>query len=275
MKAIALILSLLMIFCFGFFLGSSASEVGHPLSHKTIKLLYSLKNTTSKALTNVEFVAFLPGLDKPEVVNLSANHDYSIADLQGNSRLIINKEVVSPYFSTEILVTSVVLVDEQYRSLEEVEKPDVSDVSPEVFELSREVADIDDDYIRAVSVWVSSNIQQDKYNPQLQSISKTLSSGSGDCTDMAALAIELLAAKGVYSVMVGGFVVKGESELVSARDYHNWLYFFSEERWKLMDPSNGLITEKNTDYIPFDLVASRTNYQRFSTNYPEIELRLK
>lgn len=142
-----------------------------------------------------------------------------------------------------------------------------------------EIADIslslEGDYPSLVMQWLKQNIRASHYRPRLRSSTDILLSGNGDCTDFSVVASELLWARNIPNVVVGGFIVQGKSELLTAANYHNWLYLNYDGQWILMDPINGLLSGNADHYLVFEYLDSGLQKSRFYANNNNVSVVMK
>lgn len=142
-----------------------------------------------------------------------------------------------------------------------------------------EIADIslslEGDYPSLVMQWLKQNIRASHYRPKLRRSTDILLSGNGDCTDFSVVASELLWARNIPNVVVGGFIVQGKSELLAAANYHNWLYFNYDGQWILMDPINGLLSGNVDHYLVFEYLDGGLQKSRFYANNNNVSVVMK
>lgn len=279
MNTIPLFILLLLSFLLGYFIDSPIKIGSDVAIVKTIKMAFSVRNTSAIAISSENVLIFLPGItNSPQHIGVNAKSSFLVESKGINDRLAVTLNNIPPYYNNDILITASVSlsVNSSESKLVPPKLNKISDISNVAKSLSEEILNnTSRNYPEAIAEWISLNIKQEQYNSEQQSVERTLEIRRGDCTDVAELARQLLVYEDIPAFVVGGFVVKGSSAFVAAREYHNWIYYLENGLWKIMDPSTGLVDVNYSDYVAFDIFQNEKNYSRFSTTNQNLELLMK
>lgn len=100
--------------------------------------------------------------------------------------------------------------------------------------------------------WVSTNVSYAGYRAEERGALDCLLSGTGDCTEYAALVVALARASGIPGRMVGGYVT-----LVDAApkpiDFHDWAELYLEGAWRIVDAQKRHFVTDSSAYIVFNI----------------------
>lgn len=279
MNVIPLFLLFFLSFLFGYLLDSPQGGGADMGSAKTIKMAFSVRNISAVAIDSSNILIFLPGItSSPQYIEVNTKSSFLVEGKGRNDRLAVTLDNIPPYYNNDILITARVLqpVNSNEFKLVIPKLFKISDISNIAKSLSEKIQNnTSRNYPEAIAEWIPLNIKQEQYNSEQQSVERTLETRRGDCTDVAELARQLLVHKGIPAFVVGGFVVKGSSAFVTARQYHNWIYYLENGLWKIMDPSAGLVDVNYSDYVAFDIFQNEKSYSRFSTTNQNLELLMK
>lgn len=279
MKVIALLILLLLSFLLGYFIHSPIKIGSDVAVVKTIKMAFSVRNTSAVAIDSENILMFLPGITtSPQQIEVNTKSSFLVESKGRNDRLAVTLDNIPPYYNNDILITASVLqpINSFESKLITPKLVRITDISNVAKSLSREILNnTSKSYPEAVAEWIPLNIQQEQYNLEQQSVMRTLEIRKGDCTDVAELARHLLAYRKIPAFIVGGFVITNSSAFVTAREYHNWIYYLEDGLWKIMDPSAGLVDVSYSDYVAFDIFQNEKSYSRFSTTNQNLELLMK
>lgn len=253
------------------------NEVGDSVAgHRQLRINYVIENTSAEQREEVTVQLFHPfhtDLGQTQkYLNISPTTDYSYDAGDNYVSLVIRG--LSPYERRAISLTYGVSKSTP-QSIQATSV--VSQMSEENSSVDVKISDIadklsDNDIVKSVDAWLAGNISPAPFNAKYQSSLATLNKRQGDCTDFAVLAQDLLSARGVASVLVGGFVVKAPSVLTDARAYHNWLWL--PDSGRIYDPINRKIAPDFSEYIALE-VAPNGDHPRFYSKDSNIKVLMK
>ena len=107
--------------------------------------------------------------------------------------------------------------------------------------------------IKAIFDWVTREIKYTGYQPQNLGALHTLKTRKGDCTEFSYLTVALLRTAGIPARIAVGFVATDTNHL-KAKDLHNWVEVYQDNRWQILDPQNNNYLPDYSDYIQLGLV---------------------
>ncbi|WP_067583436.1 transglutaminase-like domain-containing protein [Endozoicomonas ascidiicola] len=99
----------------------------------------------------------------------------------------------------------------------------------------------------------------------------------GDCTEYMSLSVAALRLNDIPARAVAGFVVPGQSAVLSSDDYHNWTEFYNGTGWQVLDAQNQKLAEQQDHYVVFRILSGQTeeNNARFSERFVSSDSQLK
>ncbi|MCI5066311.1 hypothetical protein MRY87_11365 [bacterium] len=287
-KTIALSLAaLLLVGAATFWYLSRPAISPHPPSRppvsRNLRYGFEVKNTTNRAIKEVEIHVFAPLQETPfqEVIETTSDVPFEVHTGSGVFTLSL------PPFGTALLnVNSQVRLSSNpkdsgsesqsvsaFLEKEEYEVPALQELAER---LRRETPP---ETARAIFDWVSTNMRPSNYEQEAKGALTALEKRSGDCTEYAALMIALARLNEIPARGVSGFYLE-RAQMVRPIDYHTWVELFIDDRWELYDPHKGNAQSFSERYVAFgNALPNGEQYgvsmYRFFTDHSEISIKMR
>lgn len=250
--------------------------------HKTIKYAFEVRNTSSSPLSVQSIEVFAPSnYLHQKLVSIDVNFPYSLVQRNQSSYLKIELGDLAPFSRKQLTVTATVSmqsnaasfkpingINQTFSSLIDEKNKDLNIISKKLSLEGKEA------FPRQVMSWVAQNMTESSYTKVPKSTESILKKSTGDCTEYSFLTTALLKSQGVNSVLVGGYVVTERSQLLSAKNYHNWSYYKSGSTWILIDSLYQQHDAGYQDYIVFTTLKGDGSSYRFHSPNEHIEVRM-
>jgi transglutaminase-like putative cysteine protease len=231
---------------------------------KNYKWRYKLVNTRNTTLSNISFQVFAPHpiMANQVLKDIVADKTHStINDSLGNRVLSFNIPEMAPHQTLFIDLKAIlafsatpqVLGNNQHRqflnpsNLIESKHPKIIAVA---HQLKRDSVSAT---VKANFDWVRSHLEYAGYTKEDRGALYAMEQKKGDCTEYAYLLTALLRASAIPARVIGGYVYP-DSSVVRARDYHNWVEVFFDDRWHIVDPQKGRFLEDSHEYLAFRII---------------------
>lgn len=231
-----------------------------------LKYDFTVSNTTPRAINGVKLMAGTPipttSTQYCKKNNINQPSEI-IKDDAGNTHFVLHWDLIPPYTTKVVSITSEVAVRE--RSRRSAPSPLPVYLAPEPFiesdhalikETARSLkAKNVRKTARGIFDWVVENIRYAGYVKNNRGALYALKHRKGDCTEFATLFVALCRANGVPARYLGGFV-SSKSAVLTLGDYHNWAEFYYDGRWHLADPQRKIFMndQANEVYIAYKII---------------------
>lgn len=246
---------------------SPPPEPGYTIT-RHVKYRFTVENTTNEAIKDARFWAFAPVKQTAfqQTRSIQATHPYALeTDALGNQLMRFDLDVLPPFGAKVITVSAELAMSEQPNKSGQVqtsgylgEEPYVQVKENLIQDKAAQLrGDTEEQTLKNVYDWVSSNLIYAGYIKQDRGALYALKNKRGDCTEYMYLFMALARANGIPVRGVGGYVVS-EDAILRARDYHNWVQVYSNERWRNIDPQNKVFLAEGRRYIALRII-SREN----------------
>ena len=232
---------------------------------KQIRYSFTLQNKTNQLLPRAQFWTYapVPRTSHQWLEKISASQPFNVSrDGLGNEILHFEFENIAPYAAKIVSVTADLKMAEAAASTEDRSterflraEPYIESDNAKLIEVAREFHDSSAvGTMKHAYTWVAGNLKTETYVPEDRGASYALATRKGDCTEFAYLLTALGRANQVPSRPVGGYVFKGNA-IVKAPDYHNWMEFYADGRWRLADAQKRAFMQAQTDYVAMRVIA--------------------
>lgn len=220
----------------------------------SIRFVVELKNQTSTHIESAEVTILKPiALEQRQNV---IDIDTKLSSTSpGESVLKFQLESIPPFGQSIITLTaSVKTVSSPAMCCSPDEKSlkggkYLSLDSKEVKGLITELSEQDGMYISNIYQWVKDNVDYSGYIQEDRGALYAIKEKKGDCTEYMYTMLALLRGKGINARGYAGFYLDRANQLVRAKDYHNWIEYYSDGAWRIMDPLNGNFDDGYGKYI--------------------------
>lgn len=249
---------------------------------KTIKYAFEVKNISSSPLLAQSIEVFAP--DEylyQKLVSIDVNLPYSLVVRDQSSYLKVELGDLAPFSRKQITVTATVSMQNNTSSFKisgggkKILNSLIDDENKDLNIISKKLSlEGSEAFPRQVMSWVAQNMTESNYTKSPKSTGNILKNPRGDCTEYSFLTTALLRSRGVDSILVGGYVVPENSQLLSARNYHNWSYYQSGSAWHLIDSLYQQHDAGNQNYIVFTTLKGDGSSYRFHSPNEHIEVRM-
>lgn len=226
---------------------------------RQIQYGYTLKNTTNHLIPKAELWAYGPvfqtATQKSISLTTSQPHEV-IQDVLGNQVLHFVFDNFPPYGTKIVTIQADLLLSKTpnvlplqdlnaYLAAEKYVEADDPLIVSKADELKAENIP---GTITSIFDWVAGHVRYAGYLSRDRGALYALRNRKGDCTEYAYLFAALGRAQKIPVRTLGGYICKGNTVL-SAQGYHNWAEFMEDGIWKLADPQNKVLRDKQSDYI--------------------------
>lgn len=261
--------------CVFLFKRNDTSVQMYPME-RTVQYSFTLKNTSSKVIENVEFYvgAPVPHSAFQKLTKISSTEDFQVINTSSkNQILLFSIDRILPLQSIPIRVrTQLVLaidpnssqVNPKNKYLDDEALLDIdSDLVLEAFRSLKFNSELE--FLQAAYDYVREELTYKGYIKEGKGAEWALKNGTGDCTEYASLLTSLIRLKGIPARRVEGYI-KDKNGTVKAQDYHSWIEVFFEGRWVILDALNEIFMGQNTDYLAFRYFPDIEASEVFSRN---------
>lgn len=232
---------------------------------KLIRYSFTLQNKTGQLIPRARFWTYAPVPQTAHqwVEKISATQAFRTSrDEIGNEILHFELENIPPHGARIVSITAHLKMSEAAVALEERNPQRFLAPEPYIESDDAAVAVVARNFRNSTAIenmkhayaWVSDNLFSETYIPEDRGARYALTARKGDCTEYAYLLTALGRASQVPSRPVGGYVFKGNT-IVKAPDYHNWMEFRTDGRWRLADPQKRVFMRNETDYVAMRVIA--------------------
>lgn len=256
-----------------------------PKVKKTLRMSYTLKNTSGEFIPTADFSAMLPAEIEgyQHIRSIESSQKYNVIN-EGSAQSIKFQLTGFAPFSSKVIAVTIVLdvadgpktglrnKDQYLRTEKFIERDSVA-----VKELSFQLkSDKKQDYLKSSYEWLVENIQDTGYVSDNKGAQYAIEKKMGDCTEHAYAFVALARAQKIPARAMGGFVVSKSAAIISAADYHNWAEFYSDGQWTLVDSQRKIFDKDYSDYIVTRILSSEAegSSSRFITTDSRISVTL-
>ena len=263
----------LVLLCAIFFLKSKPtvslqSADSYPIA-KHIRMRYKLTNTSDQVLKDVSVKLYspVPKNSNQKVQSLSIKESYIPKDDQLGNRVIeFTVEQINPFQSKYLDVRvnlEMAIKPQSHLEFSEqdylIDSPGITVSNAKIQNLASELKkDTELETLKAYYDWIVGNLQYIGYVKDDLGALYALEQKKGDCTEYAYLMAALARANGIPARVIGGYVY-AEDSVVRARDYHNWVEVFVNDKWHIIDPQKERFMENYLEYIAFRILPTTSS----------------
>lgn len=263
---------------------------------KLVRYSFTLVNQSDETVENVVFRAFAPveqtHYQRVDLIQSSENFQLR-SDALGNQELEYLIESLPPYgqkvitVSVELSVWSiprnikgepflsllrqeglVPLVDEAHVGVEGA----LADVR------GLTILDEPIDWMRTANAWVHQSLEDVGYVSRDRGALFALTERKGDCTEFMHALVALARVQKIPTMPVAGFRIDGSGAILKAMDYHNWVMFEADGKWRVADPHTDVFERQQDAYVVFRLLPANAgpgeNSQRFFVHDPRVTVSM-
>jgi transglutaminase-like putative cysteine protease len=260
LKITRITLALVAINCFIFigFIKNARPDQSYPIPLH-IEYSFTLKNTTPHLSKNILFWAYAPVKQTAtqKSMTIKASHPYQlILDDQGNQILCFTIDYLSPFATKIIRVESNLLLSTEPNPIIlknknaylQAEKNCESD-DQQIIHFAQKLK-ARDTVQTAMNVfrWILDNLRYSGYIRNVRGALYALKNKMGDCTEYMYLFAALCRANQIPTRCIGGYVY-AENAILKADAYHNWVEFYNNGTWQIVDPQKGVFLPDTSHYF--------------------------
>jgi len=263
---------------------------------KLVRYSFTLVNQSDEAVENVIFRAFAPVKDThyQSVDLIQSSENFQLRrDALGNQELEYLIESLPPYgqkvitVSVELSVWNIprnikgepflsLLRQEGLVPLVDETHVGVESALTEVRRLT--IADEPFAWMKAANSWVYQSIDDVGYVSRDRGALFALTERKGDCTEFMHALVALARIQQIPSLPVAGFRIDGGGAILKAMDYHNWVMFEADGKWRVADPHADVFERQQDAYVVFRLLPANSgpgeNSQRFFVHDPRVTVSM-
>lgn len=254
---------------------------------KVIQYSFNIQNTASEVLSDVSFSVYAP-VEKTatqKLIKFDASHPYEISkDAFMNQVLTFTFDRIAPYETRIIKIRAELALADASNVFLQI-KPGqflgaekyIEIQAPELIARAESLKrDNQYDTARAIYDWVSNYLEYKEYIEEDRGALYALDQKQGDCTEYMYLFSALARINGIATRSIGGYVYSGNATL-SARDYHNWVEVFMDDKWHIVDPQKRVFMTEQSNYIAMRVISEEStgllgNSHRFSYSNSNIKV---
>jgi transglutaminase-like putative cysteine protease len=255
---------------------------------RAVSYTLTVKNTSSRPLVNTVVSVYGPrkigAFQKVE--QLDANYPFAAtSDSFANQVLDFNFELIPPFGVKVIQIRSSLLMHDKAvpepatdPQLFLKEEPYIEITNPELIQKAKQFSAQDPlASVQEIFAWIGGNIEKTSYSHQNRGALYTLHKKKGDCTEFMHLFTALSRLRKIPARGVSGYVVSQDKRL-QADEFHDWAEVFLNGSWRVVDPFNNVMLEKENEYvairvhIPGD---EQSNFHRWKINDKNLSVSMK
>lgn len=262
----------------------------HETAYEQTKILrysFTLRNTSNRPLTDVEFATYAPVKHTSTqrcCQALTANNPYKLEiDPIGNQILRFRFDVIPPNGQHIVNISATV----ETTSIPHTEPPPTEGLflSAEPF-VERDATAITDlaaklksdttaTTSKRIYDWVETHLHYAGFIREDRGALYALKERKGDCTEYMYLTMALARANAIPARGLSGYVYANNAVLRS-EDNHNWSEFYFNNAWQLIDSQKKTYTAQQADYIAMRILfpETRANAHRFWYTHPDLTVQM-
>lgn len=237
--------------------------------NKHLRMRYKLTNTSDKQLKNVavKIYSLVPKMPNQVSDEIISNKSFSTEiDSLGNRVLEFIVPSINPYQTKFIELkanTKMSLTPQSNDSLDPglflSASTGIEINDPIIKKLATKLKQNDSvETLKAYYDWIINNLEYQGYVKDDLGALYAIQNKKGDCTEYAYLMAALARSSGIPTRVLGGYVYP-EDAIVRAKDYHNWVEVFVDNKWHTIDPQKQRFMEKYDEYITFRILNHTTD----------------
>lgn len=211
-----------------------------------VRYSISLRNNSAHAVNNAAVDIFIPENSASQQLQvLKATFPFLQQDGKALNTAHFLLEQVAPYSENIITLTAQLALRDspvieklphKYTYLADGDLLQLT--NPALQTLKQKLAE-DNGYVDAVYQWLITHMKYAGYIQEDRGAAYALSTRTGDCTEYMYLLMALLRANGIPARGMAGFYLHSAgSQLLKAKDYHNWVEYYDGKAWRILDPLN-------------------------------------
>ncbi len=222
---------------------------------RTLRYRFLVTNKTGEMLENARLTMFSPMnlTATQKLIEMKANETFEIVeDKAGNRVMKLVLERMPPY------ATRVINLEAQLMMANSPQPISAETIGAYLGD--GPLFDLDNDEIiktadslkassrhesaRSIYDWVKNYLNYGGYIASDRGAAYAMRTQRGDCTEYAYLLAALARLNDIPARIMAGFVY-GNNAILRPYDYHNWVEFYVDDRWQIVDPlNNAFFTDK-------------------------------
>jgi transglutaminase-like putative cysteine protease len=231
---------------------------------KQIFYSYTLENTTSHALNNVDFFTYAPvkRMAFQRCMGIASSHSNTTQiDDRGNQLLRFSFDTIPPF--ARKIVSIHADIQQNHGTGWQMEINPSRYLQParyieaghqRIVSTARDLSSFDPlRTAEKIYRFVSEHVRSDGYSSKEYGAVYALERGKGDCTESMYLFMALCRAAGIPARGIGGYTLVRNTVLQPSR-YHNWAEFHDGATWRIADPQQKVFAVTQGDYIAMKIL---------------------